>query len=220
MYPAFQLSQRVQEMRIHFWAIKREDLNVPDNISDYEGWSKIDQLTRLVLEHDLDRSGFEYTLEYDWDYSLYKITLDEVAKIVDQACAQGMEFESTYFPPPRRERPLIQMYLYNDGLWCLDQQVGELQHDLAIYQELKNALAAQKPQENTDSLKQEFTRNLFWNRQANKARTTLAAQRNCIQDLMALTTEQQPEASGPVRVEVSEGQDLAEAIFLALHNAS
>lgn len=220
MYPAFQLSQNVQEMRIHFWALKREDLIVPDNIKDYEGWSKIDQLTRLVLEHDLSCSGFEYTLDYDWDYSLYKIQLTGVAELVDQACTQKIEFPATYFPPPRKERPIIQLFLYDKGLWCLDQQVCELAQDLAIYQQLKQQLAEVETTENDDTLKQELTRNLQWIRQVNLSRTQIEAQRNCIQDLMTASMENQPEPEGPVRVEVTDGQTLSEAIFLALHNAS
>ncbi len=222
MYPAFQLSQTVQEMRIHFWAIKREDLIVPSNISDLEGWGKIDQLTRLVLEHDLDRSPFAYTVEYDWEFSFYKITLNEVAELVDRACSQGMEFPATYFPPPRKERPVIQLYLYDKGLWCLDQQVGELQQDLLIYQELKERLDREKTprEEETDKLQLEFNRNLQWIRQVNMSRTQLEAQRNCIQDLMTVSREDQVTPTDTVRVEVAEGQSLSEAIFLALHNAS
>lgn len=224
MYPAFQLSQNVQEMRIHFWALKREDLNIPENIQESEGWSKIDQLTRLVLEHDLDRSNFSYELDFSWDESCYIIRLSDTSTF-DSMYADGFEFEATYFPPPRRERPEIRLYLYNNGLWCLDQQLHEVQGDLAIYEQAicaynnfkKQAPAPKLP---ADELKRELTRNITWVKQVNKCRTTLDAQRNNLTELMNVSMESLPSGEGPVRVEVEEGQSLSEAIFLALHNQS
>ncbi len=221
MISAYELSDRIQSLRLHSWALQREGLKLPKNIDTMSGSEKYRTLAQSILEHDLKASGFEYTLTYDWDYYLFRVELPTVAKLVDQACAHKVDFPATYFAPPRRERDIVQLYLYDEGLWVLDQQVDELRKDLIIYRNLEETLTEQKvkaasnPDEN---LEHEFMRNLRWNRQVRMARTPLQIQRVNIQEIMASYAPDLEEHDGsPVRVEVTEGQSLEEAIFVALN---
>ena len=221
MLSAYELSHRVQKLRLHSWALQREGIKLPKNIDNLDGSEKIRALTKAILEYDLKASGFEYTLTYDEYSYLYRVELPSVAKLVDQACAHKVEFPATYFAPPRRERDVVQLYLYDEGLWVLDQQVDELRKDLEIYRNLEATLkkmdvkTASNPDEN---LEQEFMRNLRWNRQVRMARTPLEIQRIHIRDIIAEYAPDIEEHEGStVRVEVNEGQSLEEAIFMALN---
>lgn len=226
MLSAFELSYRVQELRLAYWAQDREDLVLPPELSKETGLNKIQFLAKLILNHDLKQSGFFYVLEFDENYSRFRIELPAVAQLVDQACMHNIHFEPTYFPPPRKEHPYVYIYPFDGGVYALDQQVCELQHDLQIYQKLQQDAATlelpAKKLSKQEKWQQEFARSLRWNRHARNAKTQIHMQRTLIDELIRTNTPNEeedhpPTATAPVRVEVEQGQTLEEALLLALY---
>jgi len=216
MISAEQLSKRVDALRLHSWALEKDSVELPEAVEQLDVVGKIEALMNVLLNDTLKKHGYEYTLNHDVDCRTFRIKIEALASLVDEACTLKKEFGPTHFPPPRRERPQIEIHYLDNGLWQASQQFLAFEKDLDIYNKLKEDVeaTAKEADKEQDNLAAELTRNLFWLRQVHKTNTDEMLQQQCIQDVV-----QSMIPEGPVKVEVAQGQSLQDAIFSALHTA-
>lgn len=203
---------KVEVVRLHHRALK---LGVAEHCmvgeTDYTVWrDRMTELLHALLKQVLDASGYTYTLVSEPDNYRFLIGSSDLEKLVERAGKANIELGPMQFVPPAPEQPMIYLcyYDYENERWDAVGALEKLEKDLARYKKLEEEELADAQEESASSA---VERKLAWLKQVHGSQVDASARESCTaQVVQALVPET------PLRVRVSDGQSLQDALLAAL----